>query len=167
MDNIKNHKASVIDQVYDQLKANILGEIWKPGEKIPSENDLASSFGVSRMSIRMAIQKLVTLGLLEAKVGEGTFVKEFSPSNYFGEIAPTILKTKSQVEILQFRRAIETEAIILAIDRVTDEEIGELELIIPKIFRAVEEKTQTDMFGSFSNSIIRFSKCPETVSLQM
>jgi GntR family transcriptional repressor for pyruvate dehydrogenase complex len=71
MTNIRKiHKDSVSDQVFDQLKENLVKGIWKPGDKIPSENQLVSLFGVSRASIRMAIQRMITLRLLESKAGE-------------------------------------------------------------------------------------------------
>ena len=72
----------VSDQVYSQLKENVAQGVWQPGEKIPSENQLVSLFGVSRASIRMAIQKMITLGLLESKVGDGTYVRPPDPGAY-------------------------------------------------------------------------------------
>ncbi|MCG6879667.1 MAG: winged helix-turn-helix domain-containing protein, partial [Deltaproteobacteria bacterium] len=80
MDEIqKITKNGVCDQVYKQLRENVLKGVWQPGHKIPSENRLVSLFGVSRASIRMALQRMITLGLLESKVGDGTYVKEFTP----------------------------------------------------------------------------------------
>ncbi|MFW6029498.1 MAG: FadR/GntR family transcriptional regulator [Halanaerobiales bacterium] len=52
-------------QVFEQLKSQILRGKWKPKEKIPSENELVKILNVSRVTIREALQTLVTLGLLE------------------------------------------------------------------------------------------------------
>jgi GntR family transcriptional regulator, transcriptional repressor for pyruvate dehydrogenase complex len=119
----------VTDQVYTQLKENIIQGVWRPGEKIPSENQLVSLFGVSRASIRMAIQRMITLGLIESKAGNGTYVKEFSPGAYINELVPLTLKPEDQLEIMEFRRALETEALRLAAQRATEEDIHELEEI--------------------------------------
>src|SRR4030042_3325566 len=107
-------KGSVSDQVFLQLKENVVKDIWQPGEKIPSENQLVSFFGVSRASIRMAIQRMITLGLLESRVGNGTYVKAFTPGVYINELVPLVLKPEDQLEIMEFRRALEAEALRLA-----------------------------------------------------
>ena len=128
MDEIqKITRNGVCDQVYKQLKENVLKGVWQPGDKIPSENRLVSLFGVSRASIRMALQRMITLGLLESKVGDGTYVKEFSPHVYISEFIPLILKPEDQLEIMEFRKALETEALKLAAERATDEELRDLE----------------------------------------
>ena len=66
-------KSSVSQQVFDQLREQILSGSWKPGQKLPSENELAAQFGVSRVTVRNALQKLSGLGLLETRFGEGSF----------------------------------------------------------------------------------------------
>ena len=123
----KINKEGVIDQVFSQMKENILRDVWKRGEKIPSEKTLAEMFGVSRTSVRMAIQKLVTLGLLEPRVGEGTFVTGFSGRKFFEGMAPIVYKTRNQAEILEFQKAMELGALIMAIDKATDEDVREIE----------------------------------------
>jgi GntR family transcriptional regulator len=64
--------------VYYQIKQTIRNWIinreFHPGEKIPSENELASQFNVSRLTVRQAISQLVQEGFLNSKRGEGTFV---------------------------------------------------------------------------------------------
>ena len=59
---MKIKKVSVVDQVSEALKDNILNHTWEPGDKLPSEGDLADTFGVNRLSVRMALQKLNNAG---------------------------------------------------------------------------------------------------------
>ena len=61
-------------QIHNQLRKNIEDGKWKVGEKIPAERELANEFSVSRMTLRQAIQALVDEGILERRVGSGTFV---------------------------------------------------------------------------------------------
>ena len=61
-------------KIHNQLRENIEDGKWKVGDKIPAERGLASQFGVSRMTLRQAIQELVDEGILERHVGSGTFV---------------------------------------------------------------------------------------------
>ena len=62
-------KVNIGDQVYNQMKDQIMSGVWVPGEKIPSENQLMEVFGVSRGTVRQAIQKLSAVGLLETRRG--------------------------------------------------------------------------------------------------
>ena len=55
-------------QIHNQLRENIEGGKWQVGEKIPAERELAAEFGVSRMTLRQAIQTLVDEGVLERRV---------------------------------------------------------------------------------------------------
>ncbi|MCI1287577.1 MAG: GntR family transcriptional regulator [[Lactobacillus] timonensis] len=61
-------------QIHNDLRKSIEDGKWGVGEKIPAERELASEFGVSRMTLRQAIQTLVDEGVLERRVGAGTFV---------------------------------------------------------------------------------------------
>lgn len=61
-------------QIHNQIKQEIENGKWQVGAKIPAERELALSFGVSRMTLRQAIQTLVDEGILERHVGSGTFV---------------------------------------------------------------------------------------------
>ena len=61
-------------QIHNELRENIEAGKWQIGEKIPAERELAAEFGVSRMTLRQAIQTLVDDGILERRVGAGTYV---------------------------------------------------------------------------------------------
>ena len=62
---LKQQKVS--DQVYDQLLTQIKNNTWSEGEKLPSENELRVQLGVSRISVREAIQKLTAFGIVETR----------------------------------------------------------------------------------------------------
>jgi len=61
-------------QIKQTIKNWILNREFNPGEKIPSENELAEKFNVSRLTVRQAISQLVQEGFLISRRGEGTFV---------------------------------------------------------------------------------------------
>lgn len=69
-----DHKIPRYIQIYDQIRNDIASGTWQVGEKLPSERELAELFNVSRMTLRQAIQVLVDDGIIERKVGSGTFV---------------------------------------------------------------------------------------------
>lgn len=60
--------------IHDSIKKDIETGIWKIGDRLPSERDLAEQFSVSRMTLRQAVTLLVEEGVLERRVGSGTYV---------------------------------------------------------------------------------------------
>jgi GntR family transcriptional repressor for pyruvate dehydrogenase complex len=157
----KIERNGVSDQVYHQLKDNVLNGTWRPGEKIPSENQLVTLFGVSRASIRMAIQRMVTLGLLESRVGDGTYVREFTPGVFINELVSLVMKPEDQIEVMEFRKALETEALRLAAERATDEDLHLLEEIYiraRKAFNDLDLETYFKEDMQFHMQIFKMSK---------
>lgn len=61
-------------KIHNSIKEEIEAGKWKIGDRIPAERELAETFGVSRMTLRQAVQTLVDEGILERRVGAGTFV---------------------------------------------------------------------------------------------
>ena len=59
-------------RIHDAIKEKIEANHWKIGDRLPSERDLSIQFGVSRMTLRQAIQTLADEGILERKIGSGT-----------------------------------------------------------------------------------------------
>ena len=67
-------KQSVTWKVIDHIKQNIADGNWAVGDKIPSENTLTRELGVSRASVRLALQRFIAVGVLESRHGKGSFV---------------------------------------------------------------------------------------------
>ncbi len=61
-------------KIHNQIKREIENHDYKVGSKIPAERQLAQKFGVSRMTLRQAIKTLEDEGILEQRVGSGTYV---------------------------------------------------------------------------------------------
>ena len=57
------------------IKRQIVDDIYRPGDKIPSERDLSDQLGISRTTIRRAIEDLIAQGVLERRSSSGTFVR--------------------------------------------------------------------------------------------
>jgi GntR family transcriptional repressor for pyruvate dehydrogenase complex len=66
--------SKISDEVYKQLVSLISSGQFKPGEKLPSEREMASDLGISRQSIREALYRAEIMGLIEVRQGEGSFV---------------------------------------------------------------------------------------------
>ena len=68
--------ASLVKEIQRRIAANE----FKPGERLPPENEIAAMFGISRSVVREAIKQLVLMGLVRVEQGKGTFVSTFDPS---------------------------------------------------------------------------------------
>eukprot|EP01156_Anaeramoeba_ignava_P011017 Anaeramoba_ignava/a481634_51.p1 GENE.a481634_51~~a481634_51.p1 ORF type:complete len:257 (+),score=34.63 a481634_51:66-836(+) len=134
----KIKRISIVDQVCESIKKDLLNHVWETGDKLPSEQALADSFGVNRLSVRMALQKLSTLGLLETKVGEGTFVKEFSLKPILSEIAIVYSKKERRKDIEQLRNLLEGECQALAIIKATDKDKEHLKELLDEYYKKAE-----------------------------
>lgn len=125
----KISRVSVVDQVSEELKRRIADNEWDPGDKLPSEAELAEYFGVNRLSVRMALQKLSTLGLVETKTGEGTYVRKFSFNPFLDEIFVFYDNDERFRDVQQLRVLIEG-ASIQAAQYASDKEKEELKLLL-------------------------------------
>lgn len=119
-------RVNVNEQVFEQMKELLINGEWKSGQKLPSENELSSLFGVSRITIRNALQKLAILGLIETRRGEGSYVLQKDMGNCLNTLVPTAYLSNNILEIQEFRLMIEPGAAYIAARRATDEDILDL-----------------------------------------
>ena len=103
-------------RIDDALKKKIADGFWEIGQRLPSERDLADDYEVSRMTLRQAITLLVEEGILERRVGSGTYVashrvqEKMRGTTSFTEIVRSQGKTpSSQLISYQRKPANETE----------------------------------------------------------
>lgn len=135
---IKNKSISseVIEQIKEQI---ILGE-WAPGAKIPGEHELTQMFGVSRISVREAIHRLAGMGVLSVRRGEGTYVNEAVPREYFNSLLPILMiEGADLLEILEFRAMMEIHGARLAAARAEAKDIALMEGILERMERSKED----------------------------
>lgn len=122
----KIKKISVSDQVTERIKEAIQNGKWKPHEKMPSESELADLYGVNRLTVRMALQKLNTIGIIETRVGDGSYVIPFSLGNHIQGISEFFTTPELLDDVCEFRKVVEIECARLAIEAATESELDEL-----------------------------------------
>lgn len=122
----------VYEEVARQLERMILTKLH-PGDKLPSERELAETLGVSRSSIRDAIRSLELVGLVEPRQGSGTVVREVSADTLINPLT-NVLRHKMELvgELLDFRKMLEPPFAARAATRATEEELGEMEEILQR-----------------------------------
>ena len=116
------------DTVAGELEKRILEGSLKPGDLLPSERDLALELGVSRPSLREAIQKLVAKGLLTTKHGCGTTVTDRLEA-HFVDPWQDMIKGHPMLhrDLLEFRQMLEGQAAFLAAERALSADIQRLD----------------------------------------
>ena len=114
----------VSDAVADELEKRILEGSLKPGNRLPSERGLAVELGVSRPSLRAAIQKLASKGLVTTRHGGGNYVTDRLEA-HFADPWQEMLQGHPLLhsDLLEFRQMLESQAAALAADRATDADI--------------------------------------------
>ncbi len=128
----------IYEEIVRQVKALISEGRLKSGDQLPPERDLADQFKVSRTSVREALRTLESLGLIEIRPGEGTFVREVSIESLIEPLAQVILSQRQAVrELFEARRLLEPTLAGLAARRATPDEIQGMEQILAEQAREV------------------------------
>jgi GntR family transcriptional regulator, transcriptional repressor for pyruvate dehydrogenase complex len=118
----------ISDAVAGELEKRILEGSLKPGDRLLSERDLAVELGVSRPSLREAIQKLVSKGMLTTRHGGGSYVTDRLEAHFVDPWQEMLNgHPLLHTDLLEFRQMLEGQAAYLAADRATDADIERLD----------------------------------------
>src|SRR5947208_12339953 len=118
----------IYEEIVRQVKQMITEGRLKSGDQLPPERDLAEKFVVSRTSVREALRALESLGLIEIRPGEGTFVREVSIESLIEPLALVMASQREAIgELFEARRMIEPIIAGMAAPRATRDEVQERE----------------------------------------
>ncbi len=131
MSALNEKKQSLRTQIFLTLKSRIEGETWDVNSKFPSESQLCREFGVSRITVRSAIQQLEAIGLVKTQQGGRTTVIRTREAGTVPALSPLSSDDihPDIVTVLEYRIVVEKGTIALAAQRITEEEIASLEEI--------------------------------------
>ncbi len=127
-------KKKLSEIVVDEIRKRIDTGIMKIGDKLPNQNQLARELGVSRTSLREAMNILDLLGVIEQKPGFGTVIRKKIPAINPEGLKPTLLSdSKTTSELLEARFIIEAGAVRLATRHATDKQLKALGDLVKKM----------------------------------
>ena len=156
----------ISDQVFDQLRELIFRGELKPGQQLMPERELAEVLGVSRTSIRDAINKLVVIGLVEQKQGQGTFVRSTESDDKNPVAVAVETQNASIMDLLEVRMGLECNAAAMAARKATDKDIRFLRKSIDEMKEEVSSgRLGTSADVSFHMAISYATKNPLQVYL--
>lgn len=127
-------------QAQTSIKQYIEDHRLQPGDPLPPEGQLAQDMGMSRLSLREGVKSLEAVGILEARQGEGIYVKAFTFDSIFENLPYSFASDgQSLLDLLQVRTALEEGLVGAVADRASPEQIAELE----ELARRMVDKART------------------------
>ncbi|MDC3415753.1 FadR/GntR family transcriptional regulator [Aquibacillus salsiterrae] len=121
----------VYEEVLKEIKNYIHNNHLSPGDKLPSERELAEELTAGRSSVREALRAMELLGLIETRRGEGTFLRSYRPFHTVELLSTFILQeSTTKKDLLVSKKIIEKEATKLAFSKFEQEHITQLESIL-------------------------------------
>jgi DNA-binding FadR family transcriptional regulator len=136
-----NRRSSLSDTVFESLKTKILSGDYGKDSLLPTQEELARGFGVSRTVMRDAFHKLSSLGFIEIRQGKGSFVRSAQPISIVSAV-PLVQNNFKMEEswiqdLMEARYYLEQSIVRLAAARISAEEIAVLEENVAAMGKAV------------------------------
>ena len=121
-------RTSLSDDIVGQITDLISRGALRPGDRLPSERELCKQFGVGRTSLREALRSLIVMGILDVRLGEGTFVSD-NQDKYLEKTLQwgLLLDPKVVEDLIETRLMLESQNAFLAAQRATAEDLEEIE----------------------------------------
>jgi GntR family transcriptional regulator, transcriptional repressor for pyruvate dehydrogenase complex len=136
-------KISISEEIAKQIMDLISNGDLKPGQRLPSERDLCENFGASRSSLREALRCLSIVGVLNARVGEGTSVAPDGGKFLRKILEWRLITEKHDVEnLLEIRIALEGVSAANSARYATPEEIEKARELVTRMKAAVKDEKQ-------------------------
>lgn len=131
------------DRLSDRLAAKLLARVelgeLTPGDRLPTESQLAETYGVSRTVVREAVHQLRSRDVLVSRQGSGVYVAQPAPNKPLAFDPHVLDSLTSVVQIVEVRRALEGEIAALAAERASRAQVSSMRRALHDIERAVAE----------------------------
>jgi GntR family transcriptional repressor for pyruvate dehydrogenase complex len=131
-------RTTLTEAAFEQLIAYVVKGTWKAGDRLPPERELCQQFGIARTSLREALKAMELVGMLDSRVGDGTFVcprSEFLSRPLLWAFTGT--DHEELVEIMEARTVVEESLAGLAAERGSADEISAIKATITQMREAI------------------------------
>jgi GntR family transcriptional repressor for pyruvate dehydrogenase complex len=135
-----DRKKKLSDYVIEEIKGRILSGALKEGDRLPNQIDFARQLGISRLSLREALNTLSQMGVIEQRPKLGTTVKSANPGLWVEKPpAPMLSDAEATMELLDARITIETKVASLAAERIGSKELSALARDVSRMKSAMRQ----------------------------
>ncbi len=168
---MNNHLAPIkpkriADQVFEQIRDLIFRGDLKPGDRMMPERELMKEMGVSRNTVREALNKLAAMGLVDQRQGQGTFVRELGSIRNNPIMGLMASHNATITDLLEVRMGLECNGAALAAEKATLEDIRTMEKSIATMEEAIQEgRRGTDEDAHFHMAIAHATRNPLQVHM--
>ncbi|MGH2531289.1 MAG: FadR/GntR family transcriptional regulator [Thermomicrobiales bacterium] len=151
-------------QVARRIVEFILSEQVEPGERMPSERQLAEAFGVGRSAMREALKSLSLIGLVEVRQGDGTYLRKANAA-LLPEVIEwgLLLGEQRTMDLVEARQKIEAVIAGLAAERRDESDLDALEHLIQRMARATDVDSFVEADVAFH---LRVAECARNTVLR-
>ena len=155
----KLNKQNYSDQIIEQIKNMIERGELKPGDKLPSERELAVKWGVSRLPIREALKTLQFIKVLEGKQGEGYIVRSLDNVRLLDLIEETSEFGKIMEDYKEVRLILEVKAVEFACTRRNERDLQKMALALEEMEKELQDDPESGVRGSllFHDAVLKGS----------
>ncbi len=161
---LKKQGRSLNVSVQDYIKDHIVENDLQAGDALPPEGQIAADLGVSRSPVREAVKALQSVGIIEVRHGEGLFVREWNFDPLLENFQFGIRVSPQKIaELYQVRKWLEMAVIGECVERISDDEIMELDILMLQWERALrsgedyieyDEKFHQIILGTIRNETL-------------
>jgi GntR family transcriptional repressor for pyruvate dehydrogenase complex len=133
-------KSGVAEEISARLLTMIREKQLHPGEKLPSERELAAMLQVSRPSLREALRALAIMNIIEIRQGDGTYVTSLEPDLLVEHLDFVVsLDDATILQLFEARKIVEVGAASLAAKNISKEQIKALEDCLAKSIESIHD----------------------------
>jgi GntR family transcriptional repressor for pyruvate dehydrogenase complex len=141
-------RKKVADAVIEEIKRMIQSGELKEGQKLPNQNAFAAQLGVSRTSLREALNTLTRLGITEQRPGYGTVLRSRMPAIFVDHVNPPLISDKqATIELIEVRRFVEAGTAELSVKNIKPDQIKEMDSLIKEMPKSLKEGRIDDYIG--------------------
>lgn len=125
---------TLVDKVVERFMEDMRDGVYSAGERLPSHEKLQDIFGTSRNTLREALNRLESMGVLRIVHGNGTFVNDVDAASSINNLVSLLkLKDTALVQMIEARIFVEEKTALLAAERATSEEMRTLESLLEEM----------------------------------
>ena len=150
--------------IQDQVKRYIIDHRLRPGEKLPTEQQIAREIGVGRNAVREALRALESLGMIEVRRGAGRYVRQFNFDAFLGNLAYAIyFDGRTFDDLVEVRAELEVGFIARAMPTLEQDDLHELRRLVDgmrerkragQIFRDEDQAFHRRLFHKLGNQLL-------------
>lgn len=139
-------RSKAYEIVLQYIKQRIITGELQRGEKLPPERELADTLGVGRNSVREALRILEIMGVITSEHGAGNYIScNFRKNLVESMTMMFLLEELDYQQVSELREAVEIKAVELAVDRITEEQLEELRLVLHELQTSSDESYRAAM----------------------